>query len=65
MGMLGNKAKELARTALESASAAVKESIQTQVPRLVGDASERLVDRAAACPTGTTFSTGFDARRGM
>lgn len=64
MAMVGGKVKELARTALESASAAVKESIQTRVPQIVDQASARLVDQAA-CPTGSSFSTGFDARRGV
>jgi hypothetical protein len=64
MGMLGGKLKELARTALDSASAAVKESIQTRVPQMVDQASARLVDQAG-CPTGSSFSAGFDARRGV
>jgi len=61
--MLGDRAKELARTALESVSAAVKESIQTQVPRLVNDASARLTENAAEL-VDSSFAGRFDSRRG-
>ena len=44
MGMIGDKAKELARTALETLAAAVKENIQTNLPHLVNDAAARLTD---------------------
>lgn len=60
--MLGDKAKQLLREGLETASAALKESIQTQVPRLVNDMSARLVDNAEN--SGGTFADRFDARRG-
>jgi len=65
-GMLGDKAKQLLREALESTSSALKESIQTQVPRLVNDMSSRLVDAAegARGEGETTFVDRFDARRG-
>jgi len=61
--MLGDRAKELARTALESVSAAVKDSIQTQVPRLVNDASARLTENAAEF-VDSSFAERFDSRRG-
>jgi ElaB/YqjD/DUF883 family membrane-anchored ribosome-binding protein len=61
--MLGDKAKQLLREGLETASAALKESIQTQVPRLVNDMSTRLVDNAEGS-SGTPFADRFDARRG-
>lgn len=61
-GMLGDKAKELARGALESVSAALKESIQTQVPRLVNDAAARFADSCEAAGD-TSFTNRFDARR--
>jgi len=60
--MLGGKAKELARDALESVSAALKESIHTQVPRLVNDAAARLADTGEST-SGTAFTERFDARR--
>ena len=42
MDMLGGKAKEMARTALESVSAAIKQNIETGVPKLeIGRASCR------------------------
>jgi ElaB/YqjD/DUF883 family membrane-anchored ribosome-binding protein len=67
LGMVGGKAKELARTALESVSEAVKQSIQTRVPQIVDQASARLTD-AAACAAGSTgassFASEFEARRG-
>jgi len=62
-GMLGDKAKELARSALETVSASLKESIQTQIPRVVNDASAKLVDNVAGAGN-TSFADRFDARRG-
>jgi len=63
--MLGDKAKALLREGLETASTALKDSIQTQVPRLVNDLSTRLVDNAESPATsGTNFADRFDARRG-
>lgn len=56
MDMLGDKAKEMARTALESVSAAIKQNIETGVPKLVDDAASRLTD--AGKP-----ASSFDARR--
>ncbi len=61
-GMLGAKAKELAHTALESVSAAVKENIQTGVPKLVEDAASRLTHSNGA--SEASFAASFDARRG-
>jgi ElaB/YqjD/DUF883 family membrane-anchored ribosome-binding protein len=67
LGMIGGKAKELARTAMESVSEAVKQSIQTRVPQIVDQASARLTD-AAACAGGypgtSSFAEGFDGRGG-
>ena len=62
MGMVGEKVKELARTAMETASGAVKDSIKDRVPKLVDNAAERLTDTdgtAGADP----FAARFDARR--
>lgn len=61
--MLGDKAKQLLREGLETASSALKESIQTQVPRLVNDMSARLVDNAESAGSAS-FADRFDARRG-
>lgn len=61
--MLGDRAKELARSTLETVAASLKESIQTQVPRLVNDASSRLVDNCAGS-ADSSFAERFDARRG-
>ena len=47
VAMLGDKVKELARTAVETGYAAVKENIQTNVPKLVDDATNRLVEPGA------------------
>jgi ElaB/YqjD/DUF883 family membrane-anchored ribosome-binding protein len=60
MDMLGDKAKEMARTALESVSAAIKQNIETGVPKLVDEAASRLTDTGAGEPT---FAGDFDARR--
>ena len=62
VGMIGEKVKELARTALDTASASVKENIQEGVPKLVGDAAARLTEPTAnggAAP----FASRYDARR--
>jgi ElaB/YqjD/DUF883 family membrane-anchored ribosome-binding protein len=59
-GMIGDRVQELARTALETVSAAVKEQIQTGVPKLVGDAASRLTDTSSEEPP---FAARFDARR--
>lgn len=60
--MLGDKAKALLREGLETASAALKDSIHTQVPRLVNDVSARLVDKAEGAYEPSPTSP-FDARR--
>ena len=60
MDMLGGKAKEMARTALESVSAAIKQNIETGVPKLVDEAASRLTDTAAG---ESTFAGSFDTRR--
>lgn len=61
MDMLGDKAKEMARTALESVSAAIKQNIETGVPKLVDDAASRLTSAGAPGPHGNPF----DARRSV
>jgi len=61
MDMLGGKAKELVRTALESVSAAVKQNIESGVPKLVDEAASRLTDATGSGER--TFSDQFDARR--
>lgn len=55
MDMLGDKAKEMARTALESVSAAIKQNIETGVPKLVDDAASRLTNTGAPGPHGNPF----------
>ncbi len=60
VGMLGDKAKEMVRTALESVSAAVKQNIESGVPKLVDEAAARLTDTGPAEPT---VAGRFDARR--
>jgi len=63
MGALGDKVKELVQTALDSVSVAIKERIQTDVPKLVDDAAARLTDTGAgADPGGSPFASRFDAR---
>lgn len=62
LAMFGDKAKELARTALESVSASIKQNIETGVPKLVDDAATRLTD-AAAGAGGPARAGHFDARR--
>lgn len=44
MGMIGDKVKDLARTALEAVSTAVKENIQTGLPQVVNEAAARLTN---------------------
>lgn len=58
--MIGDKVKDLARTALESVSAAVKENIQTGVPKLVDNATAHLTDTEAET---SPFTASFEARR--
>jgi ElaB/YqjD/DUF883 family membrane-anchored ribosome-binding protein len=60
LDMLGGKAKEMARTALETVSASIKQHIERDVPKLVDDAATHLTSAGAAEPT---FAGGFDARR--
>jgi len=60
VGMLGDKVKELARTALESVSSAVKENIQTAMPKLVGEATERLTGTESDEPP---YAARFGGRR--
>lgn len=61
MDMLGDKAKEMARTALETVSAAIKQNIETGVPKLVDEAAARLTDTGAGAPR--PHGDPFDARR--
>jgi len=61
IAMVTDKAKELARTALESVSAAVKSNIQTGIPGLVNDAATAVGDRIKGEPE--PFSTRLDAPR--
>jgi ElaB/YqjD/DUF883 family membrane-anchored ribosome-binding protein len=61
-GMLGGKAKELAHTALESVSAALKQSIQQRAPGLVDEAASYLTG-AGAANGPRTFAEQFEARR--
>jgi len=61
MGMVGDKVKDLARTALEAVSAAVKENIQTGVPQLVNEAAARLTETGPDA-NGLPFKPRFDAR---
>jgi len=61
MGMIGDKAKELARTALETVAAAVKENIQTGLPHLVNDAAARLTDTGTGADEHP-FAHRFSAR---
>jgi ElaB/YqjD/DUF883 family membrane-anchored ribosome-binding protein len=58
MDMLGDKAKEMARTALETVSTAIKSHIESGVPRLVDEASSRLTGAGES-----SFAGQFDARR--
>ena len=61
MDMLGDKAKEMARTALETVSSAIKQHIESDVPKLVDEATSRLTDAAGSGEP--TLAGGFDARR--
>jgi ElaB/YqjD/DUF883 family membrane-anchored ribosome-binding protein len=45
--MIGGKAKELARTALETVSTAIKQTIEKEVPKFVDGAASRLTEPAA------------------
>jgi len=64
MGMVGSHVRELAQTAINSLSTAVKENIETGVPKLVGEAASHLTDMAgnattpAATPGYTTNRFG-------
>lgn len=60
MDMLGDKAKEMARTALESVSSAIKQNIESGVPNLVNEAASRLTNTTTGDPT---LAGRFDARR--
>ena len=63
MGVIGDKMKDLVKTALDTVSVALKEQIQTGVPKLVEDAASRLTDAAATSPAnGSPFADRFDAR---
>jgi ElaB/YqjD/DUF883 family membrane-anchored ribosome-binding protein len=62
MDMLGDKAKDLARTALESVSSALKQNIESGVPKLVDEAASRLTETGADSGA-PTLAGGFDARR--
>ena len=48
--LLGQKLREVAETALESAAAAVKENVRDEAPHLVNAATSRLVNAAANMP---------------
>lgn len=61
VGMLGDRAKELARTALESVSSSLKQTIQESAPKLVNEAASRLTGADGAADP--TFASHFDARR--
>ena len=54
--MVGDHLKTLVRTALESVSTALKDSIQGSVPRLVSEAASRLHIEMPAEPTRNGFS---------
>ena len=54
--LVGDHLKTLVRTALESVSTAIKDSIQGTVPRLVGEAASRLHIEMPAEPTRNGFS---------
>jgi hypothetical protein len=59
--MLGAQTKELARTALESVAAAVKQNIQEHAPKLVSEAASRLTGDAT--PEEPAFAGHFESRR--
>ena len=63
MGVIGDKMKDLVRTALDTVSGSLKEQIQTGVPKLVGDAASRLTDAASSTSSnGSPHADRFDAR---
>ncbi len=63
MGVIGDKVKDLVRTALDTVAVSLKEQIQTGVPKLVGDAASRLTDTGTApAANGSPFAGRFDAR---
>ncbi|HEY1186858.1 MAG TPA: DUF883 C-terminal domain-containing protein [Gemmata sp.] len=61
-GLVGGQLKDIVETALTSLSAAVKSSIETNVPKLVDEATSALTDRDAGEPP-VTLAAQFDARR--
>jgi ElaB/YqjD/DUF883 family membrane-anchored ribosome-binding protein len=64
LGIIGAKVKEVARTALDSVAAALKENIQTGVPTLVGQAAARLADMGSPSNSpSSSFAADLDARR--
>jgi hypothetical protein len=58
--MVGDRVKELARTAVDAVSGAVKENIRAAVPELLGAVADR---RTNAEPDAPPFAARFDARR--
>jgi ElaB/YqjD/DUF883 family membrane-anchored ribosome-binding protein len=60
-GFIGAQGKELATTALESVSAAVKQAIQENAPKLVNEAASRITGEGD--PADPTLAGRFDARR--
>jgi ElaB/YqjD/DUF883 family membrane-anchored ribosome-binding protein len=62
-GMVESKGKEMARTALESVSAAVKESIQEHAPKLVSEAASRLTGDGT--PAGSSAAHVNGSRAGV
>jgi ElaB/YqjD/DUF883 family membrane-anchored ribosome-binding protein len=60
-GMIGAQGKELARSAFESVSAAIKQNIQETAPKLVSDAASRLT--GSDTPEAPTYAGAFDSRR--
>lgn len=60
-GLLGAQGKELARTALESVSAAIKQNIQESAPKLVSEAASRLTGKGT--PEDPTLAGHFAGRR--
>jgi ElaB/YqjD/DUF883 family membrane-anchored ribosome-binding protein len=60
LGMVGDKVKDLARTAVEAVSGAVKENIRAAVPDLLGGVADQ---RTNAEPDEPPLAARFDARR--
>ena len=60
--LFGNNVKDLAHTALATVSAAIKEQIQTGIPKLVGDAANHLTEPTAGADE-PSFAARFDDRR--